>query len=125
MFGFSKKADINEYSNDVRNILRNEFEWTTDKFVRFAPHLDHLTKLGRKGRINPLATACCAEHTAIVLRMVEIGKNNPDEELASEWKTLREHLTGGHMERMEKNESRLTYEDNRFIIRLIEQLNNS
>jgi hypothetical protein len=67
MFGFSKKADINEYSNDVRNILREEFEWTTDKVVRFTPHLDHLTKLGRKGRINPLAAAFCAKHTALVL----------------------------------------------------------
>jgi hypothetical protein len=122
MFGFSKKPDINEYSNDVRDILRNEFEWTTDKFVRFAPHLDHLIKLGRKDRVNPLATACCAEYSALVLRMEEIGKSNSDEELASEWKALREDLAGEHRERMEKNESRRTHKDTRFIIRIVEQL---
>jgi hypothetical protein len=48
MLGFSKKADMKEYSDDVRNILREEPECTADKFVRLTPHLDHLTKLGRK-----------------------------------------------------------------------------
>lgn len=73
---------MNEYSNDVRNILREDLEWTIDKFVRLTSHLDHLTKLGRKSRINALPAAFCAEHTAPVLRIIEIGKNNPDKDFA-------------------------------------------
>ena len=123
MFGFFVSVK-NAFKLEVRNLLRNEFEWTTDLFVRFDPHADHLIKVGIKSKVNEYAVALALEFTSVAIRATEIKNDSSPERLEIKQEYL-DYLKNDLGNLVDSSEERIGRKGVRFVLQLAADVSNS
>lgn len=88
MFGFFSRVDEDAYSAEVWGILRKEFDWNTDLFVRFDPYIRHIIKVAIKSKAPEYAAALTIETASVLMRAAEIKNTESPEKLEEKKKYL-------------------------------------